>query len=278
MGELKMSDTAIATTQAQDISKIEPATEPDEIVVMANKPDGVQKSLVALSAQMDQRITHWKREVRSLKANLELAKKNKLRQEPIKNALVKAQRRVEFYVKLKGAFDAGYVPVPTFPGVDVFAVRVKRKKPVSSSVEGEIRSWDDGPHTHDVSTDTPPLGEGRNVSSRPIEGVHNYTKKQEAGKPDISMVQRWASGYQDEIDFPFVLAKPEIVQATTEAMAMHLFDEIGVSPGRSGRTGGTTPRTADPMVIGRIVLRNGPQWQWKRVSFLVGWFIDTTDL
>ena len=58
--------------------------------------------------------------------------------------------------------------------------------------------------------------------------------------------------------------KPRVLQATQHAMAMQIFDELGVMP---------AVKKTDPVVIGRII---GPGN--KEMSFLISWFIDRKDL
>jgi hypothetical protein len=75
--------------------------------------------------------------------------------------------------------------------------------------------------------------------------------------------------FVDEIDFPFVLTKPIILEATERAINEKIFDDLGVLPARQ--------RNGDPMVIGRIRDPRGVP-DARYLSFMVCWFVDTTQL
>lgn len=65
---------------------------------------------------------------------------------------------------------------------------------------------------------------------------------------------------------------------TAQAMAIKVFDDLGVLPGSTHRAGKRPAVAPDPLVIGRVVLPacyGGPE---RRLSFVVAWFIDTRDL
>ena len=68
-----------------------------------------------------------------------------------------------------------------------------------------------------------------------------------------------------DVVFPVRFARPELLEVTSEAMALKVFDEIGVLPRRRGR---------DPVIVGRII---EPKTK-SRVSFLIGWYVNTAEL
>ena len=61
------------------------------------------------------------------------------------------------------------------------------------------------------------------------------------------------------------------MDATAAAMAMKIFDRIGVVPQtrRKGYRG-------DPIVLGQITRKEG--WQTKTASFLIAWYLDPRTL
>jgi len=83
-----------------------------------------------------------------------------------------------------------------------------------------------------------------------------------------------------DVEFPLLACRPAIIDATTRAMALKVFDEIGILPPDSSHTDMAAARKGDPVIVGRIVdPRAKPGWaQRKRLSFLIGWFVDTKDL
>ena len=188
------------------------------------------------------------------------------------------RRRVDFYTKCKAAVDAGYCIVPNFD-VDVFAIRTNRARPTS------------GYSTNRASTERaresegPAAGEGALVSSFPIS-VPSHTEprtnswgdpiKDSSGKVEREQVFR-ASEWNDEIDFPISVARPEIMTETARAMALEIFDEFGVQEGtkRQARTG---PVKGDPIVVARMIDPRGSQFNRRFVTFLIAWYVNTKDL
>jgi hypothetical protein len=64
------------------------------------------------------------------------------------------------------------------------------------------------------------------------------------------------------------MAKPQIMHATSDAMALKIFDEIGVIPNYR--------RKVDPIIIGAIYRPDATAKQyWEPVSFLIAWHLRT---
>ena len=260
------------TTELQPVNaELMPATiDPDDdITVVASSQAQMESALKALSLKMEHRLTKLRAELADFERNLEIAKKNKLKQTTIVASIYKTRRRVEFYEKLKAAFDAGFVPIPDMD-LDIFAVRTTRRKPKENTRTGSA-DWG-GPRVPDQESNRPPLGEGVYVDvqafnqSRHFEKTETTPSGQHVTK---KMIQRWASEFDEELNFPFVLAKPRILEATATALSHKIFDEVGVLPNRRRRHG-------DPMVVGRVTLKEG--WRRRNISFLITWFIDTREL
>jgi hypothetical protein len=114
-----------------------------------------------------------------------------------------------------------------------------------------------------------PVGEGRYENPTPVGYVHSTTDVVN-GK---EVVKHWATvaDFADGIDFPFALARPEVLTAAQQVMALKIFDQIGALP--------RTNKNADPMVVGIINEHGGKSiWKGKRMTFLVVWFLDTNTL
>jgi hypothetical protein len=118
--------------------------------------------------------------------------------------------KIEFYKKVKAALEAGYYIVPPFP-VDTFAIRVKDNCPPQRQLVGLAGG---------TGSSRPPMlpaGEGQYVTSSPAAG----------GAPVSQKENRWftvqITHYRPirvpAADFPFKLAKAEIMEATRAAMA-----------------------------------------------------------
>jgi len=65
------------------------------------------------------------------------------------------------------------------------------------------------------------------------------------------------------------MAKPRIMEATSRAMALKIFDDFGILPAQ---------RKGDPMIIARIIDPRSRSYSDKHVSFLITWHLDTRTL
>lgn len=162
----------------------------------------------------------------------------------------------------KAALESGYVIIPNFNEIDVFAIRTTRKRPKGNTSEGG-ENWVQKPN--EQQSNTPELGEGRYVNADTINEEWTTQKKLSDGRV-VDKTMSTAIAF-DAIDFPFKFIKPEIMERTAEAMEKLCFDDIGILPNRNIRKG-------DPMVVGRIWTKRG--YDKKCVSFLITWFVDTS--
>lgn len=214
-----------------------------------------QKSLVDWARSRSARTAG---ELSDALANYEIAKESKWRTAPFEALVRRIEKRLHFYEKVTLALEAGYVIVPEMD-LELIAIRTKKKHPRPN----ETSSWS----TREQESEAPAPGEGRYVQPEATDKEETRLIKDGAGKL-VERTYRWADEFKEEMDFPFRLAKPEVLSATDEAMALRVFDEIGVLP-KSRRRG-------DPMVIGRVFLKEG--YRRKEISFVIAWYIDTRDL
>lgn len=196
-----------------------------------------------------------------LKKNYEAASIARIRTDLILKHLNAATKRAMFFAKVGEAVKAGYYIIPNMP-MDVFAIRTKGGAPYKQT---------NAYYSHDslrpVEPTLLPPGEGDYQNPQLAERYKTTTGRDSEGA-ERKVYLTISDGFRDEIDFPFVLAKPEVVTATQQALALKIFDEVGVMPARR-------ERRSDPMVIGRI--RN-PRFRNDRnrdISFLIAWFLDT---
>jgi hypothetical protein len=176
-----------------------------------------------------------------------------------------AKRRGEFYRKVLTAVDAGYTIVPNFP-VDLFAVRVKRESPRPEHATSAYSCNHAAGNVHDVTPQILPAGEGKYVSPTPMGRGGEYQEKQKDGK-EITKYFFNVTDFTD-IQFPIEAARPEVMDATAEAMALRVFEQIGICP---------QSRKGDPLIIGQVL---GPKvgFTQKQVSFLIAWHLDLRTL
>ncbi len=205
--------------------------------------------------------------------NLELANANGWPVAGWETERRRAQKKVEYYEKIHGALAAGYVIVPNIP-VDVFAIRTKRTYPVQQYVEST--------NEFDVRGDRTQRGQALAIGSGEY---HDSEPFQRAGEHKTSegktIYVQWADKF-NPVDFPIKAVMPVILEETSKALALKIFDEVGINPGRPGWSPSRVPnvRGVDPMVIGRVVYkqpdrrRNGG----KIVSFLITWWLKPSDI
>jgi hypothetical protein len=235
--------------------------QPQDFTVFATNPAdmiGAQKSIIEWC---EQKSAAEKSEMAEAQTNLDAAKAHKWSSKGWANEVTKHAKKVEFYDKIKMALEAGYYIVPPFP-IDLFAIRTKKYAPGGG---WETYQWRDH---HEKKAQILPAGHGDYVSPDPVLQKHSFQEPD--GKGGQKMVPHWRASEWKEADFPFKLAKAEIMHATRAAMALKIFDQMGALP---------THRAPDPIICGQILFPNhtgyGPR---KAVTFFVSWWLDTKTL
>jgi hypothetical protein len=167
-----------------------------------------------------------------------------------------AKKRVIYYEKILVALENGYCIVPNFP-VEMFAIRTKTKTP-----KGEMTTqhW----AAFQQKSKELPQGEGAYKNPFPVVLQGQFPAPPHPNAPNVKqeVTKVWPSAW-DDLEFPITMAKPEIMQMVDRAMALKVFDELGVLPRN---------RKEDPLIVGRMHCGN------KLVTFIVAWHINTRDL
>lgn len=237
------------------------ASEKKDVYIIARNSEEMARGQQQLIDVAEARIVAAVEERDDLDRNLELLADAGLDTGAARRGLRRAKKRVIYYSKLKKILEAGFQIVPNMD-IDVFAIRTTAKNPKRNQASSRYYG---GPAISDQETNSPAAGEGRYV------GTGAYTRDRvdklvdDKGQP-YSLVTRWAHEFS-QAHFPFALARPPVVEATTRAMALKLFDDMGVLPARA---------QGDPMVIGRIGYREGGHE--RQLCFVVAWFLDTAEL
>jgi hypothetical protein len=244
----------------------------EELQLAAMTPYGVSEQQGQLVGWCERKIRSLTEEQSDLLDSARVAMDNNWQHGKLTGLANKLQRRIVYYQKIADATKAGYLIVPNFD-VEVMAVRVKRATPTQYSSVSEIQ-YAPSP-SHKVATavaELLPTGEGRYVSARQI---HSEQKQQrpKSGKPGETETITVFSDpeYDEELDFPVIGVKPMVMEATARAMALKVFDRIGVVTGRK----------EDPLVLGQLLdprqaSAEGQRWRGvKRVSFFIAWWLDT---
>lgn len=230
----------------------------EELTVIARNSEEMLAAQGQLTSWAANQVSEAAKELELFQENFDIAKRNKWRTVGLQAALNVARKKYQFYEKMKVAVESGYVIVPNFP-IDVFAIRTTRELPKEGATSNR---WD----SHIQRSELPALGEGEYVSDRPTQSEESWTEKDKEGH-DITKWRFTASEFRD-VDFPIRAVKPQIMDEVGKAMALRVFDEIGILPARKAKS--------DPMVVGQIVFRKGGNE--RRLSFLITWWLSESHL
>lgn len=236
------------------------APEPEPLSLVALTPNEIGPAQVQLKGWCERKIDALKVEQADLQTHLDLAKKNKWNRTGLTNALTRTSRRIVYYEKMHDAVSAGYLMVPNMP-ISILAVRVNNAAPRSRSSE---HYWT---RSFPTPTQMLPSGDGRYVDETVGTIDASYTEKQPDGstKKFIHIV---SNDVYDDPDFPFEAVKPHVLVATQRAMALKIFDQIGVV--QNGRA-----RKGDPIMVGRLL---DPRGNGRCATFFIAWWLNTADL
>ena len=251
-----MSELVTTTEHPAEVVQVEEQDGLDHLQVIARYPYQMEKCQQELVGWCGRKIEILQAEAADLAENLEIARTNKWGTGGLHRAHARTIARIDFYRKMQAALEAGYCIVPNFP-VEMFAIRTDRRKPAKMLTPHFSR-------THEQQAMKLPVGEGE--FKNPFPSVYFNEYEMGEGKKE-----KWyfAKDWQ-EMEFPFVAAKPQILDATARALADKVFDEIGVLPGKRKRQ--------DPIVVGRTIDPRSNKWNKIVVTFLIAWWVDTRAL
>jgi len=238
----------------------------ESLEVSATTPLEMANAQTQLVAWCIGKIESMKREAAELAENLAIAVRNKWSTATLRRHSQLAIKRVDFYEKIKAALEAGYCIVPNFP-ITMFAIRTDKSSPAKKCWIGKYES---AGHNFEQDPKMLPAGEGDYKNPNPMVATKESQKCDETGK-SFTQYTQWASDWDTEIMFPIEMAKPTIMEATSRAMQMKVFDQIGVLLPQAAK--------ADPLIVGEILdPRPVGYGIRKRVAFIIGWHLDVRDL
>ena len=224
--------------------------------LVATTPVEMAHNQASLIEWCDQKIAAEQRELADLQENCDIATRNKWRTSSWKSRMARTRRKILFFEKIRKALEVGYYIVPPFP-VQAFAIRTDARSPKPGHT-----TWAND--RHQQSARRLPIGEGEYVSPVPEVWWRMITQKDREGNPK-EVQQYYAKTFQS-VDFPFSLVKPQVLEATSRAMALKLFDQMGVLP--QFQAGG------DPIVVGQIL---HPNSYGTPMTFFVAWWMNIDD-
>jgi hypothetical protein len=236
--------------EVQKIDTVHPASVED-IALTATLPSEMVQSQQQLIHWCAQKISACEYECRETYDAYERAKKMRWKHEPMRNLWRNASQRLAYYQKVKAALEAGYYIVPNFD-VQFFAIRTTKKSPRDSWAIG---SWNTD---HKKNAEQLPIGEGEYQNPFPVI-YERFQDDGTGGQKRLTRAESW-----DKMEFPIFMAKPEVMEATQQAISKKIFDRIGVYP---------RYKKEDPVIIGQIFRKQGNKE--KIVSFMIAWHLNT---
>jgi hypothetical protein len=237
-----------------------------QVHLMARNANEMALANSSIRMWLQQKIAQCDGETDELAVAAETAQRNKWQSKTLIAHCNLAKRRGDFYRKALAAVNAGFTIVPNFP-VDLFAVRVKRDTPPRNLASNSTYKWSGKRPAHDPSPETLPLGEGRYVSGSQVIGRSGDYKDKNSKGEEITRYFFNPTDFAD-VQFPIECARPEVMSASAAAMALRVFDGIGICP---------QTRRGDPLIIGQVL---GPKvgYSQKILSFLIAWHLDLRTL
>jgi hypothetical protein len=232
----------------------------DRLVAVTSK--GMQEARCGMISWLASRIEDEENLISDIRENIEIAKKSKWRMGPFRGQLNRREKELIWYQKVKEAIDQGFTLVPNFP-CEIIAIRTDKKSPLALCTDSTYRTN----NVLDENCSELPIGKGEYVS--PAQRVRNSYYEDEQDGKIVKHYTQEAIEFQDP-SFPFIIAKPKLLSATQEAMALRLFDEIAAFPGSKRRRG-------DPVVLGRLIHRKAA-YSITIATFLIGWYVNLKDL
>jgi hypothetical protein len=239
------------------VTSDEPADPEENLALIALTPGDMPEQQRKLSAWCERKIALVERELGTWAALQEEAIQGGFKHASYTAGCNRTAKRIDYYKKIKAAVDAGYLIVPNMPTV-TFAVRVKRAKPPRHETGSE---WS----AAHAAAELLPAGEGRYVDEKNYTESETLPDTNYKGEP-IEKVRFFATAFDEDVDFPLQGVMPEVLRATSRAMALRLFDQLGVVQNSGGR---------DPIVVGQLL---DPRGNRRLTTFFVAWWLNTATL
>ena len=253
---VKAQPTTVATAASPPVSDIE---------VTAENADEMAQCQSAMIRWCKAKVAEAGAQADELKSAYEYAVKQKWKNDVLKRHAELAAKRHDFYKRMLVALEHGYQIVPSFP-ITAFAIRTDQKKPLRMCTTG----WNRG-----HAQKSPGLPEGEGDYKNPFPIVHQrevVAATSTKGATD----EYWAAAWKD-FEFPLSMSKPQIMKATTRAMALKIFDDLGILPGFAPNEG-TRPPRGDPIIVARIKVPDWPAAREHHISFIIAWHLNTATL
>lgn len=263
----------IKDEESQPVSETNAPT--SEVHLIARNPAEMQAAQADLTAWLKHKLTIVEAEVRDMNAAINEARNNNWKTDALTRARNRAVSLETYYFKMLMAVEAGYTMIPEFP-IDIFAIRVTRANVRAANGEA-TGSWS-WPRINNERPDRAPAGAGEYKNPSQMVRHYEWKTKDSEGKEVVHRTTS-AAAWQDEVVFPMIAARPAVMSATAEAMALKVFDQVGVclpvQQTRDGRALATWGK-GDPLILGQILHERASGL--KVVSFIIAWHLNLNDL
>lgn len=232
-----------------------------DFTVVATNPAEMERGQKSLILWAARKIEAEKELLREAQEQFDIAKRSKWSTGGWARRVQLSEGKIEYYRKIKMALEAGYYIVPPFP-ISVFAIRTEEGRPTTRT------GWQDRDFASRQGIQAKAL----------VAGVGRYVSDRVMTKPFRKMVKNILDKWEEntyhapnafrDVEFPFKLAKSAVMSETAKAMALKVFDQIGIM-GQEPEKAAAIP---DPIVCGQIM-----PWFHKRkpITFFIAWWLDT---
>jgi len=231
-----------------------PTVQTKDIQLTATLPHEMVESQNQLINWTENKLKELQLEEIDLRLAYEHAKKCKWKWNTLYNQHQKSVKKIEYYEKLHSALLHDYYIVPNFP-IQMFAIKTDRKFPSG-------HKWQ---YWGDFEQDAKELPQNEGEYKNPFPVIKRNSEIYKDGKT-VRNAASWADDW-DKFEFPLMMAKPQIMEATSRAMALKVFDQIGIMP---------AAKKEDPVIIGQIIRKSGNTK--KIISFMIAWHLNTNVL
>lgn len=195
--------------------------------------------------------------------NQRIAAENNWLTAPFDRRIATLKRQAIFYEKIIAALDAGFAIVPNF-GMNLFAIRTASGVPRGGA---SANRWERFVQPAQLLR----VGEGEYRNPEPE--VYQRQIQKPDGKGGTTPDREYFPNEFTDLEFPLALAQPALMTSVGKAMALKLFDEIGVAADLGSRIGGGT--RGDPIFLGRLL---NPRKGRPALTFFIGWYFDPSRL
>lgn len=227
--------------------------------VIATTPTGMAAAQAKLITWMDEKLATIADEFKTTEAMLAQLRIARMATNHAERILDSCRRRERFYTKVRAALEAGYYIIPPFD-CQVFAIRTDRESPPENV--GRARHLN-----NDAKVRALPPGLGDYVHPVPEREFSFQDARKHPTEANKVVTEDY---YRDtewkEVEFPVRAMKPELLEATREAMELRIFDTLGIAP---------YYRQADPIIVGRIKHYKAHK---SALTFFIAWWLDREDL